>query len=65
VRSARIEDSNAPSPRDAYMQTLREAHREANLGRVMCRGLVSVDPWGWLYDCDFNQMLRLPLTASR
>ena len=27
----------------------------------MCRDLVSVDWRGWLYDCDFNQMLDLPL----
>jgi MoaA/NifB/PqqE/SkfB family radical SAM enzyme len=28
---------------------------------VMCRSLVSVDWRGYLYDCDFNQMLGLPL----
>jgi radical SAM/Cys-rich protein len=44
---------------EAYVRALRDAHRDDNLGRVMCRTLVSVDPWGWLYDCDFNQMLRL------
>jgi hypothetical protein len=27
----------------------------------MCRELVSVDWQGYLYDCDFNQMLGLPL----
>jgi hypothetical protein len=27
----------------------------------MCRSLVSVDWQGYLYDCDFNQMLGLPL----
>lgn len=27
----------------------------------MCRGLVSVDWQGYLYDCDFNQMLDLPM----
>jgi hypothetical protein len=27
----------------------------------MCRSLVSVDWQGWLYDCDFNQQLDLPL----
>ena len=27
----------------------------------MCRGLISVDYRGYLYDCDFNQMLELPL----
>ncbi|MEO8752240.1 MAG: arsenosugar biosynthesis radical SAM (seleno)protein ArsS [Casimicrobiaceae bacterium] len=44
-----------------YMQTLRNAHREENLDHVMCRNLVSVDWQGFLYDCDFNQQLGLPL----
>jgi hypothetical protein len=30
----------------------------------MCRNTLSVDYEGWLYDCDFNQMLGLPLGAS-
>jgi hypothetical protein len=30
----------------------------------MCRSLVSVDWQGYLYDCDFNQMLHLPLGAG-
>lgn len=42
-----------------YMQTLRTAHREENLETVMCRSLVSVDWQGYVYDCDFNQMLGL------
>jgi radical SAM/Cys-rich protein len=46
---------------DDYMATLRAAHRPGNAAGVMCRSLVSVDHRGWLYDCDFNQMLRLPL----
>ncbi|MBS0431312.1 MAG: arsenosugar biosynthesis radical SAM protein ArsS [Proteobacteria bacterium] len=46
---------------DDYMNTLRGAHRAENLDRVMCRNLVSVDYRGDLYDCDFNQMLKIPL----
>lgn len=48
----------------AYMRLLRQAHREENLESVMCRTLVSVDWQGYLYDCDFNQMLGLPLLVS-
>lgn len=44
-----------------YMQLLRSAHRDENLANVMCRSLVSVDWKGYLYDCDFNQMLGLAL----
>lgn len=46
---------------DEYMGTLKGAHRVENLSRVMCRSLVSVDYQGQLYDCDFNQMLKIPL----
>ncbi len=45
----------------SYMDTLRQAHRGENLRGVMCRSLVSVDWQGHVYDCDFNQMLHLPL----
>ena len=47
-----------------YMALLRGAHRDENLAGVMCRTLVSVDWRGFLYDCDFNQMLDLPLPAT-
>jgi radical SAM/Cys-rich protein len=47
-----------------YMTLLHEAHRDANLGGVMCRSLISVDWQGEVYDCDFNQMLDLPLVLK-
>lgn len=47
-----------------YMNLLKSAHREENLTAVMCRGLLSVDWQGYVYDCDFNQMLGLPLGAG-
>jgi radical SAM/Cys-rich protein len=46
---------------DGYIDLLREAHLDANLDGVMCRNLISVDWRGYVYDCDFNQMLDLPL----
>jgi radical SAM/Cys-rich protein len=49
---------------NAYMALLREAHRDDNLEAVMCRSLVSIDWQGYLYDCDFNQMLGLPLHVA-
>ena len=49
---------------DDYMAVLREAHRDENLDAVMCRDLVSVDWQGYLFDCDFNQMLGLPLRRA-
>ena len=47
-----------------YMATLKGAHHDDNIDGVMCRSLVSVDYQGYLYDCDFNQMLHLPLGAD-
>ena len=44
-----------------YMALLRNAYQESNLDGVMCRTLLSVDWQGFVYDCDFNQMLGLPL----
>ena len=47
-----------------YMALLESAHRPDNLDGVMCRTLVSVDYEGHLHDCDFNQMLKLPLGGA-
>ncbi len=49
---------------DSYLDTLTQAYRETNLEGVMCRSLVSVDYRGYVYDCDFNQMLDLPLARG-
>ena len=49
---------------NGYMELLRAAHRPENLETVMCRTIVSVDWQGYVYDCDFNQMLGLPLVAA-
>jgi radical SAM/Cys-rich protein len=49
---------------NSYMSLLRSEHRDDNLEQVMCRSLVSVDWQGYLYDCDFNQQLGLPIHAA-
>ena len=49
---------------NAYMRLLRDAYQEKNLDTVMCRDLISVDWQGYAYDCDFNQMLGLPLRLA-
>ena len=49
---------------DGYLQLLQDAHLDANLDGVMCRNLISVDWRGFVYDCDFNQMLDLPMTRG-
>ena len=50
---------------NGYMDLLHRAHHEENLEAVMCRSLISVDWQGNVYDCDFNQMLDLPLGGQR
>lgn len=45
----------------SYMRLLKENHHSENLEQVMCRTHVSVDWRGYLYDCDFNQQLGLPV----
>lgn len=47
-----------------YIALLRGAYNKQTLSSVMCRTLISVDWRGYVYDCDFNQMLGLPLGAA-
>lgn len=44
---------------DAYMELLISAFNPTTVENVMCRTMISVDWRGYLYDCDFNQMLDL------
>ena len=49
---------------DSYMTTLRNSHQTENLQTVMCKDTVSIDWQGHIYDCDFNQMLDLPISEK-
>ena len=49
---------------EEYMELLKNAYQPQNLESVMCRSLISVDWRGYVYDCDFNQMLGLPLATA-
>ena len=49
---------------DDYMQTLVEAFNPATLAGVMCTNTLSVGWNGDLYDCDFNQMLEMPVASA-
>ena len=49
---------------ESYLTLLRDSFVPGNLEKVMCRTLISVDWKGFLYDCDFNQMLGLPMGAG-
>jgi len=46
---------------DGYLELLESSFNPATLDKVMCRELISVGWDGLVYDCDFNQMLNLPM----
>jgi radical SAM/Cys-rich protein len=47
-----------------YMYALVEAYNPAAVENVMCTNTISVSWDGWLYDCDFNQMLDLKVASK-
>ena len=49
---------------EKYMQKLVGAYNGAAAANVMCRNTISVGWDGYLYDCDFNQMLELKVACS-
>ena len=49
---------------ERYMETLIGAFNPAAVAGVMCRTTLSVGWDGRLFDCDFNQMLDLPLASD-
>jgi radical SAM/Cys-rich protein len=46
---------------EQYMELLEDSFNVSTLDQVMCRNLISVGWEGTIYDCDFNQMLDLPI----
>ncbi|MGZ4992465.1 MAG: arsenosugar biosynthesis radical SAM (seleno)protein ArsS [Methylobacter sp.] len=50
---------------DDYLQLLKDNFHAHNLDKLMCKNTLSVDWQGFVYDCDFNQMLGLPLGGKQ
>lgn len=50
---------------NTYLQLLKDNFRTDNLENIMCRNTISIDWQGYVYDCDFNQMLDFPLNTPR
>lgn len=48
-----------------YMTLLRDNFSSMAFDNVMCRNVVSIDWQGYLYDCDFNQLLEMPMPDSK
>lgn len=49
---------------EAYQHLLTDNFNPATVPGLMCRHLISVDWEGRVYDCDFNQMLELPMGSN-
>ena len=49
---------------EEYMTTLVDAYNPEAVKNVMCTNTISVSWDGWLYDCDFNQMLGLKVASK-
>ncbi len=49
---------------EEYMNLLKTNANSENLNNVMCRTTISVDWQGFLFDCDFNQQLEMPLKLN-
>jgi len=49
---------------DRYLELLETHFNNATLDQVMCRNLISIGWDGSVYDCDFNQVLDLPMTGA-
>ncbi len=49
---------------ESYMQSLLDAFNPSAVAGVMCRNTISVSWEGYLYDCDFNQMLDLKIAGK-
>ena len=49
---------------EAYMTLLVQSFNPTTVSRLMCKSQISVSYDGYLYDCDFNQMLNLPLAPN-
>lgn len=50
---------------DSYVQLLKDSYNENNLGKLMCKRLISVDFKGNTYDCDFNQVLGMKMDERK
>ncbi|MCB0358039.1 MAG: DUF3641 domain-containing protein, partial [Bdellovibrionales bacterium] len=49
---------------DSYMEKLVGAFNPQAAQNVMCRNLISVSHDGLMFDCDFNQMLNMPILRT-
>jgi len=49
----------------SYMNLLKNNYNDGALKKLMCKSLISIDYKGYVYDCDFNQMLNLNIKSAK
>lgn len=49
----------------SYMDLLKDSFNKDALKNLMCKTLISIDYKGYVYDCDFNQMLNINTNGIR
>ena len=59
------EDLRRNNQWEEYMELLRRSFNPATIEGLMCRSTLSVGWQGELYDCDFNQMLRMQMRNGK
>lgn len=60
-----LKDLERSGEKDEYLTLLENSFNPGSVENLMCRDLISVSWDGYLYDCDFNQMLELPAGGRR
>jgi radical SAM/Cys-rich protein len=48
-----------------YIKLLKGNFNDDALNKLMCKSLISIDYRGYVYDCDFNQMLGLNINGNK
>lgn len=50
---------------ECYDELLRQAFNPATISHLMCKNTLNISWDGWVYDCDFNQMIELPMRIEQ
>jgi radical SAM/Cys-rich protein len=60
-----LDDLKRQEKLDAYYELLINNFNPSSVSNIMCKNLISISNDGFIFDCDFNQMLELPITNER
>lgn len=60
-----LSDLQKQGKHQEYMELLASNFNRDAAQKVMCKSLVSISWNGWIYDCDFNQMLEIPINNKK